>query len=378
MSIATHPFRGTPPAFALAGVFLLFVLAAASSRAHPGWGIAMDSRGVVYFADVGRETVWKLAPDGELSAAATGVWTHEILIDAADNVYFEDEDYVGPPVMVGTPPRLEEAGTRTITFYKLAPDGELSAIVPPTPSIYPGGERPVVLDNFANGLTLLRDNAGDSWGFVYEPDSEFPKLVRRSPGTLEGETIVAQESVWTREAPESEREPFQPGGIQSASWGRANGDIILTASGAVWRVSPATGQASRLGSPPPKSRPDEPGYIRVMRAIDAVEDSNGNIYVANCHKRRVEKLGAEKGVEVEVIYESQSAWAPLGVEPLADGGLLILETRPMNSPLALLGGDAPLRVIRLDAKGETTTLAEVTDAKLRARSVASNRPANQK
>lgn len=47
----------------------------------------MDSKGDVYFTDL--KHVWKLAPDGKKNIVVSNVHTHELWIDANDNLYGE-------------------------------------------------------------------------------------------------------------------------------------------------------------------------------------------------------------------------------------------------------------------------------------------------
>jgi hypothetical protein len=42
--------------------FFVFLIVFTSSSAHPGWGIAVDSKGVIYFTDIVNRTIWKLEP----------------------------------------------------------------------------------------------------------------------------------------------------------------------------------------------------------------------------------------------------------------------------------------------------------------------------
>src|SRR5262245_19221519 len=76
--------------FLAAGITLF---AASTALAHPGWGIVQDSKGNVFFTDT--KQVWKIAPDGTLSIALADVHTHELAVDADDNVYGEHLWYVG-------------------------------------------------------------------------------------------------------------------------------------------------------------------------------------------------------------------------------------------------------------------------------------------
>lgn len=63
------------------------------SFGHPGVGIAMDSKGNIYYTDL--ENVWKVSPDGTKSIAVHNVHTHELYMDAKDDLYGENLWYNG-------------------------------------------------------------------------------------------------------------------------------------------------------------------------------------------------------------------------------------------------------------------------------------------
>ena len=72
---------------------LILLLNVAAASAHPGVGIVQDSRGNVYFTDL--RQVWKVAPDGKTTVAVAEVHTHELCLDADDNLYGEHLWYEG-------------------------------------------------------------------------------------------------------------------------------------------------------------------------------------------------------------------------------------------------------------------------------------------
>ena len=101
------------------GFAIVFVLLAAwSARAHPGWGIALNSRGEIYFADIDNLKIWKWSPEGGAQTAVSGVWTHHLSLDAADNLYYETEFY------------------QVRTLVEVGADGELTSVL----NIVPWGE----------------------------------------------------------------------------------------------------------------------------------------------------------------------------------------------------------------------------------------------
>ena len=101
------------------GLVLLLLGLPSTGQAHPGWGIAVDSEGSVYFTDIERLTIWKHLPDGTLQAAVTGVWTHHLFLDDQDNLYYEREEYRG------------NVGPYN-SLWKRSPDGEQTLLIPPT------------------------------------------------------------------------------------------------------------------------------------------------------------------------------------------------------------------------------------------------------
>ncbi|MEO6455752.1 MAG: hypothetical protein ABIN97_16850 [Ginsengibacter sp.] len=74
-------------------LFLILILSNYSSFAHPGIGIVMDSRGNIFYTDL--ENVWKITAAGKKSIAVHNVHTHELSINANDDLYGENLWYNG-------------------------------------------------------------------------------------------------------------------------------------------------------------------------------------------------------------------------------------------------------------------------------------------
>ena len=66
---------------------IVLLLAEAAAEAHPGVGIVQDRRGNVFFTDLKR--VWRITADGRMSVWVPDVHTHELCLDAEDNLYGE-------------------------------------------------------------------------------------------------------------------------------------------------------------------------------------------------------------------------------------------------------------------------------------------------
>ena len=59
--------------------------------AHPGDGLAIDSKGNIYFTDVNTRTLWKLDNLQNLSAVVKDRWAHGLCVDDLDRVWIEVE-----------------------------------------------------------------------------------------------------------------------------------------------------------------------------------------------------------------------------------------------------------------------------------------------
>jgi hypothetical protein len=65
----------------------LLINANSSAIAHPGVGIIMDSKGNVFYTDT--ESVLKIDVSGRKSVVISNVHTHELFLDANDNLFGE-------------------------------------------------------------------------------------------------------------------------------------------------------------------------------------------------------------------------------------------------------------------------------------------------
>ena len=75
----------------LVGSLLAIVLVSHSARAHPAWGIVVDRRGRLFFADVNfGNCIWMIAENGDLSRFVSGKHSHDLLLDAGGDLYIAD------------------------------------------------------------------------------------------------------------------------------------------------------------------------------------------------------------------------------------------------------------------------------------------------
>src|SRR5439155_4365104 len=114
---------------------LVLILSVAMAHTHPGVGIVQDSRGNVFFTDL--KQVWKIAPDGRMSVAVPDVHTHELCLDADDNLYGEH--------------LWGEGGGWRHRVWRLNRDGTLSEVIPAREGF------------FLQDYSFVRDRAGNMY-----------------------------------------------------------------------------------------------------------------------------------------------------------------------------------------------------------------------
>jgi len=297
LSRVAHPPRGRargPKRLRLTtvAVFALLACSARPAVAHPGWGIAVDSQGHVYFTDIGNETIWKLFPDGRLVAAVTDVWCHHLYLDDQDNLYFDAENY---------------QATTGNSFWKMSPSGERLVLVPSTSN----------RDEYSGEYTFA-DTEGNlyfagSWG-----------VRKRTP--LGRVTFLAG-------APSERTQRDGRGEAARFSWitgmtrGPRGAFYVVDAEGdraALRRVS-LDGTVATVASDLLTVPADDPFFpdnsFNVIWDLFVADD--GQAYLAYTGNRRLLRISPE--AEVEELYHAEAPWAPVGVTA-HDGGLYVLET----------------------------------------------------
>lgn len=336
---------------------LLAACITAAAPAHPGHGIVVDSKGAIHFVDTANESIWTITPDGRLRQTEVRRHMHRLVIDDADTLYFDHVEFLGPPVTVGDPPRLEPAGTRVASYWALDAAGTLTPVLPPTPTSWHTDTHPV-LDEFGNGLTLLRDADGASYGVVYADGDPYPALVRREPATLAGQVTVIAPRLY--EVRGGEERPVDFGLFQAFTWG-ADGSILTTERGTVRRIT-RDGRVTPVGGAPLRRDPII-GTTPIWQdsILGVTEDAAGNVYAADYGQGAVRRI--DPADDVVAVHRSSLGWRPTGVA-IAGEDLLILEHRvdilsPVLGLLGIRGGLGGPRVLRRAPDGTITVLATV-------------------
>jgi sugar lactone lactonase YvrE len=306
---------------------LIGLASPAPARAHVGYGIVIDSHGVVYFADIPRATVWRLGRDGRVTAFVRGRHTHGLALDAADNLYGEDARSIG--------------GRFRITLWRARPDGSVENLL----SVY--------TDPPAENV-IARDTAGDRYYWDGNLNSRaHSRIVRLNE---RGERVVVAGTEWGHV--DGDAATARIGVIGALALGPA-ASIYATEGGrgAVRRITYG-GAVTTIGGYPfagvehGNNRDEGPSPLMGL----AVDD-HGAVYVADHDHRCVRRI-APNGA-VTTVFASDFVWTPSGVAVGGDGLYVLEHKRDVLDVLTFLHAGVHVRVRRLAPNGVITTLAAV-------------------
>jgi hypothetical protein len=250
---------------------LAVTLAAATTLlAHPPVSVVLDSRGNVYYSDL--DQVWRVAPNGTRSVAVPNVHTHELHLDAQDNLFGEHVWYNGD-------------ATKTWGHYLWKRDaaGRVSLIKPRT-------------EGFLTNYGFQHDRAGN----MYWLDRERGQILKRAPnGAI---TRVAGELKAMRWLHAT------PGGTLYVVDGS---DLVRVRGGRAVRLVRNITTAAR--------------HTMMGLWTDPAE----NVYLAdyaNGQVKRVTPAGA-----VSTFARSPKPWSPIGGTFAPNGDLWLLEATATNA-----------------------------------------------
>lgn len=242
--------------------------------AHPGIGIVADSKGNIYYTDL--EHVWKVTPDGTKTIAVLNVHTHELYMNNNDDLFGQHSIYSG------------EATNRWSHYiWRLRANGILDTIKPLTEGF------------FIEDYSFARDTAGNMY-WVQQGNED--RIMKTTPqGTS---TVLATGSFkrvqWL--LPVEDRLYFvQEDGIYYV-------DSLKTVKSLVQNLS------------------DKSQAHNTLFGLWA--DTEKNIYVANTHAHKIQKITS--GGTVQDYYVSEGGWSPTGGLFDDNGNLWVLEYNTKN------------------------------------------------
>lgn len=253
---------------------LILPLSVTPTPAHPGVGIVQDSRGNVYFTDL--KQVWKITPDGKQSVAVATVHTHELCLDADDNLFGEHLSYEGA---------TQKWSHRV---WQLKPDGTVGDVVPTT-------------DGFRKEYSFVRDSKGT----MYWAERDKETVVKKRPAAGKPGTHASGDL-------------RQVGRMTATS----DGTLYLMDSGDLRRIAP-DGKTTLLtaklsGQEKPPAKVSDLNYHMGLWT-----DKDGLVYVAVAAERLVVRVTADG--KSSVVAKSSDPWSPSGGMVDRDGNLWLLE-----------------------------------------------------
>jgi hypothetical protein len=143
-------------------LLIFFLLLSLHARSHPGPGIVKDSRGSIYYTDL--QQVWKIEPGRKPRVILKNIHTHELCLDAQDNLYGEHSWYNG-----------ERLNTWGHFAWKLQANGRLDTVVGPEAG-------------FLSGYSFVRDASGSMyWTTRFDSVTRFHKRLPDGKVTTIGE-----------------------------------------------------------------------------------------------------------------------------------------------------------------------------------------------
>ena len=271
-----------------------------TARAHPGIGIVKDSRGNIFYTDL--KQVWKISSEEGKIVAVPQVHSHELFIDAEDNLYGEHLWYNG-----------EKLDTWGHYVWCLHPNGKLDTVMGPAAG-------------FLENYSFVRDVAGNMYW------AERFKISKIKKKTTEGKIQTIAE-----------------GKFKDIRWmyATANGIVYFIDLTDLYKIEPGRpatmiaegiNSSTSLFGPITSSRHDLMGIWT---------DKEENIYVANFGGQVVKKIGVD-GTVTKIAF-STAPWSPTGGVFDAQGNLWLLEYSTTN--------EARVRKIPVDEIGNQNSTA---------------------
>lgn len=264
------------------------LLVAISAAAHPPVAVVIDSKGNVFYSDLAQ--VWRVAPDDVKSVAVPNVHTHELYLDAQDNLFGMHLWYEGDATKKwGTYVWKRDAAGR-ISMVKPRREGWLLA-----------------------DYSFVRDRAGN----MYVADTERGQIRKVAPdGKISLVVGELKQMRWLHATPS--------GTLYTID----GGDLVRIRDGRATRFVRNIVKTSLLRA-----------YVDFRHAIMGIwTDAAENVYLADYANGEVKRV-TPAGV-VTKFADSTLPWSPTGGAFARNGDLWVLECTLTNQ----------VRVRRVDAR----------------------------
>lgn len=247
------------------------------ARSHPGPGIVKDSRGNIYYTDL--QQVWKIEPGLEPRIILRNIHTHELCLDAQDNLYGEHSWYNG-----------EYLNTWGYYTWKLPTNGRLDTIMGPSAG-------------FLSGYSFVRDAAGCMyWTTRFDSITRFHKRLPDGKVALIAEGRYGHVK-WMHATPE--------------------GVLFFTHEKNLFRIVPGHQPSLFAGE-----RYNECDPQKHHSLFGIWSDKNRNLYVADHTARTVKKITPTG--KVSTLLRTAAPWSPVSGVFDNEGHLWLMEYSVSN------------------------------------------------
>lgn len=268
----------------ISSVLYLFVLLYSSIIAHPANGVIEDQNGNVFFADVGKNIIWKIDTAGKTTEYITGVHSHDFWLDSLNQLHGEHLEY--------------NSGEQTFYYsYWIKPSNDtLRWEHPPIKN----DQRPLVYDKKGNGYMWRGNNNTRDHSELWQLTSrgDWKKLCGSKYGHADGDSATALLD--------------------------AVGDLFVTDSGDLYLTDLRSIRLWKDGKLTTLYREtDTTGLLKNSSLFGIYVTENGPILSTNYGNQNV-LIWSHSSVLTE-LYPSDSTWSPTGVTMRANGNVLILE-----------------------------------------------------
>lgn len=311
--------------FKIFAILAGLLISVSNTTAHPSWAIAVDGKNQIYVSDLAK--IWKIDAAGNVSVISER-HTHELRIDAADNLFGEELHY--------------EPATQKYTsaIWRITPNGEFSYLQPPT-------------ETMPKGLSIWKNQAGDTFysGQTDDASKEFYLLKRSADGNVKVLFGDERRAVGRRQIV-----PYSYGGMVFAP----DDSLYFKNSDTIWKLA-ADDKISVIVAKDDLSK-ITPDPMLFGLSLDA----ENNLYTADFKGKRILKIATDKSVLI--AYTSETGWSPTGVFA-RDENIYVLENKdvPPNPNVIL-------RVRKIAPAGNISTIAVIGE---NSENVANNSRSNQ-
>jgi sugar lactone lactonase YvrE len=302
---------------------------AGRAAAHPPWGIAVDHRGRVYFADIDHGNhIWRIEAPEELTSVVAGRHSHDLHLDRDGNLFLADLVYI---------PETKLYESRLL---KVEPSGTSSVTIPPTTD----------RKRFWGNAFTLDGDGNVYFGYTNNPRAGEARdeslLLKRSPNgrvaVLAGSTRGLRDGIGPRAQFEA---------VNALAWGPA-GVLYVSDQHSVRKVT-RDGAVTTLARDLVAKKPSLVPIGGSDHLYGLTVTEGGDVYVADQGGRRILKITPEGRVATAAI--SEPPWMPTGVA-IAGDDLYLLE-----AGYHLTQGNLGPRVRKVSADGKASILATVKD-----------------